>query len=639
LAGIVKIPGQQPQANTLERMGRALAHRGPDSNGHWIGNNVGFAHQRLSIIDLSKEGHQPMLSSNGRYALVFNGEIFNFETLRQETSITDYHGHSDTEVLLQALIEWGVERAVSKLVGMFAFAFYDRQAQSLWLVRDRLGIKPLYYGWQDGSLIFASELGAIEAASSHRPEVSKDAIALMMRHNHVPAPYCIYENFNKLTPASILKVDTSIAPSPSACSKTLFWSPQKAINTPLSMPDEQWRQAFQNQLRDAVKTRLVSDVPLGGFLSGGIDSTLIVALMQEQSERRVSTYTIGFEDDGFNEAEHAKLTALHLGTDHHELYLNEQSVLDAVAQLPKLCDEPFADQSILPTYLLCNMAKQDVTVALSGDGGDEILWGYSRYPTRERLDQLRSRIPALMRPLASSALSSKLLQRTVGALPTPSMLGRSSRIADKMQMSAQMLSMDDENEFYRFLMSHWKTPTALIRGSKELPTHYSDPPDWTLNLPVWRRMSALDLIAYLPDDCLTKVDRASMAVSLEVRVPLLDHRVVEMAYQLPEHLVRRDGIGKIILRDMLDEYVPRAMMDRPKSGFGVPLGNWLKGPLKDWAYDLLSGENLARQEFFNIQMVTELHTQHQAGNADWSAYLWDVLMFLNWDRSRETAGR
>lgn len=634
IAGSVVSPGHSVLASTVQRMGQALEHRGPDSKGHWLGENVGLAHQRLSVIDLSNEGQQPMLSGDGRFALSFNGEIYNFNALRQELSSTPYNGKSDTEVLLRALTEWGVENTVRKLVGMFAFAFYDRQTHALWLVRDRLGVKPLYYGWQGGSFLFASELTAIEAGAAQRPRVCPNALALMMRHNHIPAPYCIYENFHKLSPAHILQIDTAAKPINGACTKSQYWSPESAICQELVMSDAEWQKEFHNTLRNAVRTRLVSDVPVGGFLSGGIDSTLVVALMKEQSDKSVSTYTIGFEETAFNEAEHAKNTARYLGTSHHELYLAEQDVVAAVTKLPDLCDEPFADQSILPTYLLSKMARQNVTVALSGDGGDEILWGYARYSMREQLDHYRNLMPRTLRPVMSQFFSSRVAKRVLGALPTPAFLGRSSRVLDKLDTAAYMLNIDDDNEFYRYFMSHWKNPTTLISGASEPPTIYSHPPNWTMSLPVWRRMCALDLLAYLPNDCLTKVDRASMAVSLEVRVPLLDHRVVEMAYQLPEHLVRHNGVGKVMLRNILNEYVPQEMMDRPKSGFGVPLDGWLRGPLKEWANDLLSDESFNRTGLFDVDMVMALNTQHQAGKADYSAYLWDVLMFLSWDRSR-----
>ncbi len=634
IAGVVKHPSVAVEQAQLQRMGRAIAHRGPDSSGTWLEANVGLVHQRLAVIDLTAEGHQPMTSEDGRYVLVFNGEIYNFEALRARLSAQPYHGHSDTEVLLRAIVEWGLTATIAQLVGMFAFALYDRQANTLNLVRDRLGIKPLYYGWHQGQFLFASELHAIEAALEQRPKVSADSVALMMRHNHVPAPYCIYENFRKLPPGSIFETATIKGHALGSGALSSYWSPQAALNGELSMSDEQWQAALHDALREAVKLRLVSDVPLGGFLSGGIDSTLVVALMQEQSEQRVSTYTIGFDDQAFDEAAFAKATAAHLGTNHHELYLQESDVLDAVAQLPQLCDEPFADQSILPTYLLCKMARTDVTVALSGDGGDELMWGYQRYPTRERLDRLRLLVPSPVRPLAARVLSSQALAKTLGKLPLPRAFGRASRLGDKLQMSAQLLSLEDEDQLYRYLMSHWKNPTQLVKGSHEPATLYSHPPDWLRRLPVWKRMCVLDLLAYLPNDCLTKVDRASMAVGLEARVPLLDHRVVELAYGLPEHLVRRSGRGKILLRTILDEYVPRTMMDRPKSGFGVPLATWLRGPLRDWAHELLSRQNLEAGNLFNVDLVSDLHAQHQAGTADWSAYLWDVLMYQNWERSR-----
>lgn len=633
IAGMVLTSGQRPSLAELQKMGSAIAHRGPDQSGQWRANNVGLAHQRLSILDLSTHGRQPMVSADGRFALAFNGEVYNFETLRAQLPPHHYHGGSDTEVLLQALIHWGVTRTVAAITGMFAFAFVDTQADKLWLVRDRLGIKPLYYGWSENRFVFASELHSIEAVASERPTVDPASVALMLRHNHVPAPYSIYKGIQKLPPATILEASTDDCANHRTVQLQTFWKPL-GLETFDDGSDAQWQERLHARLRDAVRDRLVSDVPLGGFLSGGIDSTLIVALMQEQSSTTVSTYTIGFHDARLDEASYAAATAQHLGTKHHELYVSEQHVLDAVSRLPAICDEPFADQSILPTFLLCNMARNDVTVALTGDGGDELFWGYSRYPARERLDRMRRSIPAWLRPASAAVLGSSALAKLVGAIPTPAFLGRASRLGDKLSMAAELLQVEDENETYRYLMSHWKHPSKIVRDAIEPQTLYSHPPDWVRALPPWRRMCVLDLLAYLPNDCLTKVDRASMAVGLEARVPLLDHRVVGLAYQLPEHLVRDGVVGKVLLRRILDDYVPRQMMERPKAGFGVPLASWLRGPLRDWSHDLLRRERLERQGVFNPDPVLKLLAEHQNGTADWSAYLWDVLMFCAWDEPR-----
>lgn len=635
LVGLVQ-PGGVVDRGEVTAMCNLLAHRGPDDARVWLHRDLALGHRRLSVIDLSTAGRQPMPSADQRFTIVYNGEIYNAAELRAQLSHVAWRGHSDTEVLVEAIACWGVQATLTKLVGMFAFAVYDKHLHSLTLARDRLGIKPLYLGWQDGRLVFASELRVVGALRGSTPTISADVLASMLRHNHVPAPHCIYRGFAKLAPGCMAELQLDSLIPGTLPEQQRYWSVQPALSQTQRGDTSQLQEQLLGHLREAVRCRLVADVPLGAFLSGGVDSSLVVALMQEQASGSVRTFTIGFTTDGFDEAQHAKQVAAHLGTRHTELYVDEPQVLQAAERLGSLSDEPFADASILPTFLLCQMARRDVTVTLSGDGGDELLWGYARYPAAERMMRLRNVMPTPLAHVSAALLKSRLLQHSVTGLPMPDAFGRRSRLAAKCVMAAGMLSATDHNAAYRVLMSLWQQPELLVPGAIEAPTVYSNPQTWVCEVPQWRRMSLMDLLAYLPDDCLTKVDRASMAVGLEARVPLLDHRVVEFCYGLPENAVREGAAGKLLLRRLLTQYLPESLVNRPKAGFSVPLGDWLRGPLREWAQDLLSADSLRATGLIDPQPVQAMLRRHMQTQTDCSASLWCVLMFQAWQQGRAT---
>ena len=631
-------------AATVEAMSDTLRHRGPDDGGVWVDAEAGIAlgHRRLSIVDLSPEGHQPMLSAGGRYVISFNGEIYNFLILRKELEAelgeptSTWRGHSDTEVMLAAISRWGVEGAVNRFNGMFAFALWDRHERLLYLVRDRLGKKPLYYGWMGAAFLFGSELKALRAHPAFRPEIDRGALALLLRHNYIPAPYSIYQGISKLPPGKILKFDVSR--SGAADGPIPYWSvrdvAERGAAEPFVGSMEDATKELDVLLRDAVRSRMVADVPLGAFLSGGIDSSVIVALMQAQSERPVKTFTIGFWEAGYNEAEDARAVARHLGTDHTELYVTPQQALDVIPRLPDLFDEPFSDSSQIPTFLVSEMARQHVTVSLSGDGGDELFFGYPRY---FKARNVWGKVEWM------GAANRRILARTLAALPVwpldaalrrlPVLSGRCRRsnpIGGRLHRTSELLANDSAEDFYSRMIGHWKDPVSVVLGASDPPTAYSDPSRWAKLPGLDDRMMYLDSVAYLPDDILVKVDRASMGVSLEARAPLLDHRVVELAWRLPISMKVRGREGKRILRNLLYRYVPRELVDRPKKGFGVPIDSWLRDPLREWAEALLDERRLRDEGFFNPVPIREKWAEHLSGRHDWQYYLWDILMFQAW---------
>lgn len=629
LAGLFS-PSKTPDMATLQRMSEAIIHRGPDDVGMWQKDGLALAHRRLSVVDLSAAGHQPMVSHDGRWVLCYNGEIYNFEALRQSLPQTDWRGHSDSEVILEAFAHWGVQKSVQQFVGMFAFAAYDLQRKELWLGRDRLGIKPLYYGWQGETFAFASELSPFQLLEE-RCEVDPKSVRSYLRYGYIPAPHSIYRGIFKLEPGHIarLPLDDNVRIG-TAPSTSEYWSFRHfAESSRLDISEVDAVDHLQGLLQNAVRDRLVADVPLGAFLSGGYDSSLVCALMQEQSSLPANTFSIGFDNPVFNEAEHAKRIAEHLGTRHTELYVSNTDLLKAVDKLPQLCDEPFADSSILPTYLVSEMARRQVTVSLSGDGGDELFWGYHRYSTSTAIWQKMARIPMSLRQTGAAISRHALTQALTRRIPVPAWGGRPGMLNQKLQRGADMLDAQNEAQSYEQLMSQWNDPDLLITAS-DRGNAYRDREHWTMQLPAEQRMAAQDLLMYLPDDILTKVDRASMAVSLEARVPLLDHRVVEFAAQLPDNFKRRGSASKYLLREVLARYVPRDLTDRPKMGFGVPLGEWLRGPLKEWAGDLLSPGSIERHELLNARPVSELWQEHQRGYSNNSAKLWFVLMLQMW---------
>ena len=627
---------------TARRMALAIRHRGPDDEGAWVDPAAGLAlaFRRLSIVDLSPQGHQPMISACGRYVIAFNGEIYNFGDLRHDLDTEapglPWRGHSDTEVMLAAISRWGLDAAIRRFNGMFAFAVWDRQERSLHLVRDRLGKKPLYYGWMGTSFLFGSELKALAAHPSFEGEVDRDVLALFLRHNYVPNPYSIYRGIKKLPPATMLTLSSDKAgeyPAPIP-----YWSArqmaEKGVQAPFQGSEAQAIERLDELLRDAVRMRMVADVPLGAFLSGGIDSSLVVALMQAQSPRPVRTFTIGFNEADYNEAEDAGRVARHLGTDHTELYVTPEEARAVIPRLPEIFDEPFSDSSQIPTLLVSEMARRHVTVSLSGDGGDELFGGYNRYFWAMKVWSSVGWMPRRVRQAAASAifaLSPDTWGRTFHRLdPVLPGWARQRQPGDKLHRLAGIMAVDRPESIYRGLVSHWKEPASMVLGSREPPTILSDESRWANVGDFTQGMMYLDTVTYLPDDILTKVDRASMAVSLEARAPLLDYRVMELAWQLPPSMKIRDGRGKWILRELLYRYVPREMIDRPKMGFGVPIDSWLRGPLRDWAESLLDERRLREEGFLDPAPIRRMWAEHLSGRQNWQYYLWDILMFQAW---------
>ena len=621
----------------LRRMADTIVHRGPDSDGYWVDGEAGIAlaHRRLAIIDLSPAGHQPMAGHDGRFVLSYNGEIYNHLDLRrqlEERGPIEWRGHSDTETLLQGFSAWGVLGTLERANGMFALALWDRADRKLVLARDRMGEKPLYYGLQGKTLLFGSELKALRQHPAWQGGINRDALALFLRHNYVPGPYSIYDNVRKLPPAHYLEVglDDAVLPDPVA-----YWDiaakAAEGRNRPFSGSAEESVDALETLLLDAVGMRMAADVPLGAFLSGGYDSSTIVALMQRQSARPVKTFSIGFSEAEYDEARYAKRVAAHLGTDHTELYVSPQDALDQLPILPHHWDEPFADSSQIPTLLVSRLARSEVTVSLSGDGGDELFCGYTRYTQGYDIWRRLSKLPRGARGLLSGALRRTPADFIDGMMKfAPSRL-RKMAVGDRLLKFADVLATEQSGDFYRSLVSHSKNPSALVPGAHEPPTILTTPDlDWPADGDFRDRMMYLDMRSYLPDDILVKVDRASMAVSLESRVPLLDHRVVEFALALPLEHKLRNNEPKWPLRQVLYRHVPREMMERPKMGFGVPIEHWLRGPLRSWADDLLAPDRLRRDGYFDADMVSQLWSDTRSGRRRMHYYVWDVLMFQAW---------
>ncbi|OWW18564.1 asparagine synthase (glutamine-hydrolyzing) [Noviherbaspirillum denitrificans] len=627
----------------VKRMSAAIQHRGPDDSGWWQDgvHPLFLGHRRLSIVDLSPAGHQPMHSSSGRYVIVFNGEIYNHLSLRErmesEGRAPDWRGHADTETLLAGFDAWGIQSTVEQAIGMFAFAVWDRQERVLTLCRDRLGEKPLYYGWQrqgrHHAFLFGSELKALRAHPAFEGTINRGALSLLLRYNYVPAPYSIYEGIAKLPPGCLL----AMSPDSRETKLTQYWSGTQAagqgVANPFTDSPEQAVDALENLLKDAVRRQMMADVPLGAFLSGGIDSTTIVALMQSQSSRPVKTFSIGFHEEEFNEAERAKAVARHLGTDHTELYVTADQAMRVIPSLPALYDEPFSDSSQIPTYLVAQLARRHVTVSLSGDAGDELFCGYNRYQVTATLWNKIAAGPLALRKLAASGLTSvspqtwNSLARSVSGLIPRSM--RFANVGDKLHKGAEVLGSDSVDALYLKLASHWHDPAAVVLGGSEPPALLTRDAHTVAGLDSVQRMMLLDMLTYLPDDILVKVDRAAMAVSLETRVPYLDHRVVEFAWSLPQSVKLRDGQTKWVLRQVLQRHVPEALVSQPKMGFGVPIGAWLRGPLRAWAESLLDESRLRREGFFDPAPIRQMWNEHLAGKPR-QFYLWDVLMFQSW---------
>lgn len=621
-----------------------IQHRGPDGDGVWTDGEAGVAlgHRRLAIIDLSPAGHQPMISPSGRYVLVFNGEIYNHLALRQALPGVSWCGHSDTETLLAGFEQWGVEATLQRSVGMFAIALWDRSERALYLARDRLGEKPLYYGWQRGVFLFGSELKSLERHPAFANEIDRNAIALQLRHNYIPAPFSIYRGISKLEPGTWLRVtasSVSAMPEPSG-----YWSVRETVEQGLANPfagtDEEAIQLVDSTLREAVAAQMVADVSLGAFLSGGVDSSTIVALMQAQSQQPVRTFSIGFNEAGFDEAQHAKAVAAHLGTHHTELYVTPQQALDVVEKLPFLYDEPFSDSSQIPTFLVAQMTQQHVTVSLSGDAGDEIFGGYNRYMFAPSLWKKMRWVPANFRHglarLLTSVSPAQWDGLFAGVRPLLPAGLRFAQPGDKLHKLLGVLDVASPELLYYALVSHWASPTDVVLHATEPLTQVTDRARWPAVDSLEHWMMAVDAMTYLPDDILAKVDRAAMGVSLETRVPFLDHRVVELAWRLPLHMKVRNGCGKWILRQVLYRYVPAALIERPKMGFAVPLDSWLRGPLRDWAESLLDEQRLKQDGFFAPGPIRQKWREHLSGRRNWQYHLWDVLMFQAWWQGRRS---
>ena len=628
--------GSRVEPEIAAQMASQISTRGPDDAGVWADSRAGLAiaHRRLAILDVSPAGHQPMLSPCGRYSLVYNGEIYNHLDIRRELEGEGggfkWRGHSDTETLLAALRHWGVRKTLERLNGMFAFALWDSTERKLFLARDRMGEKPLYYGCNSGAFLFGSELKALTAHPDWRGEVDRNALALYMRHNYVPTPWSIYRGIQKLAPAHYVIIgDGGRSIGDPRCYWNLGAVAERGVvsssGDPAMLADE-----LDTLLRDSVGRRMASDVPLGAFLSGGFDSTMVVALMQAQSQRAVKTFTIGFSEEGYNEAVHARAVADHLGTDHTELYVTPEDAMAVIPKLASIYDEPFSDSSQIPTFLVSQLARKHVTVSLSGDGGDELFYGYGRYLKAQGIWDKIEYLPLPLRRLASLILSrapGQSLEAVMSMLPSRFHV---AHLADRLPKLAEILGHSSGELFYRELLSHSKDPDQLVIGAQEPSTILSRPDTLPRSLGLRERMMYLDMMTYLPDDILTKVDRASMAVGLEARVPLLDHRLVEFAWRVPTKYKYRDGQGKWLLRQVLYRYVPRELMERPKMGFGVPIEHWLKGPLREWAESLLDERRLREEGFFDPVPIRKMWEEHVKGHRRWHYYLWDVLMFQAW---------
>ncbi len=639
-------------AGSIKQMTDTLQHRGPDDSGIWMDCEcgVGLGHRRLAILDLSPSGHQPMHSASGRYVIVFNGEVYNHLSLRRQLEAGEalqrvWQGHSDTETLLACFEAWGIKESLQDFVGMFAFAVWDRQERQLTLARDRMGEKPLYYGWCSGGFIFGSELKALRQYPGFTNPIARDVIPLYLRYSYIPAPHSIYQGIYKLEPGCMFTVDAPApyvepAFAPHAPSEDVNWTLQrywslhdqiKKRESGMILDEREALSSLETALTASVRIQSVADVPLGAFLSGGIDSSLIAALMQGQTSKPIKTFTIGFEEDGYSEAVYAKAVAEHLHTDHTEIYLNASQAMEVIPQLPTLYDEPFADSSQIPTFLVAQMARQYVTVALSGDGGDELFGGYNRYLWAPKIWRKIAWLPYAVRQQLSHFLiwasQNDLLRYQQGIAHKFSI----ALAGEKLQKLGQRLQgVRDIDDFYLSLVSEWRAPEEIVLAGQRVETLLTDRRKWPQLERAEERMMYCDAMTYLPDDILCKVDRAAMGVSLETRVPFMDHRVVELAWRLPLHMKIRGGQGKWPLRQLLYKYVPKELIERPKQGFAIPLGEWLRGPLRNWAEHLLDPASLSEQGYFRPEPLRQKWQEHLSGKYNREHSLWSILMFQVW---------
>ena len=630
--------------NVILKMNSAIAHRGPDSNNVWQDKNSGiiFGHQRLSILDLSRAGSQPMESGSGRFIITYNGEIYNHLEIRKELKRINlnikWRSNSDTETLLEALEFWGIEKALNKTIGMFAFGIWDKKYRTLTLARDRMGEKPLYFGWQGKGdnkvFLFGSELKALKVHPEFNSEISRDAISLQLRHNYIPDPYSIYKDINKLLPGHYLQLKENDLKKNLLPNPKIYWSLTKSAiygnNNQLLLSKENIQSDLEKRLKSSVKKQMISDAPLGAFLSGGIDSSTVVALMQSQSNHPIKTFTIGFSEDDYNEAQHAKKIAKHIGTDHTELYCSSKTALEVIPKLSTMYDEPFSDSSQIPTFILSQLAKQHVKVALSGDGGDELFCGYNRYISTNNWSKTFNRIPISLRKKLSYLLKSISQNNWNNLSKILPGLNQNTNLGHKIYKGADALEASTLSDLYYILSSQWQNPTDTVISSKEQETFLTKFKPELSSLNNHQKMMVIDLMTYLPNDILVKVDRASMASSLETRMPFLDHELIEHVWKIPHSLKFKNGQGKWILRQILNNYVPKNLTERTKKGFGIPLGTWLRGPLKDWAENLLNEKRLLREGYFNPKQIRDKWNEHLTNKKNWQYDLWNVLMFQAW---------
>lgn len=622
----------------VRAMADCMVLRGPDGSGTWVDERSGIAlgHRRLSVIDLTTHGHQPMSSSSERYVIAYNGEIYNFQDIRRdlECAGVQFCGHSDTEVLLAAIERWGLEATLKRANGMFAFAVWDQHARTLYIARDRFGQKPIYYGFSGSYFVFASELKPIKTLIGNDLKIDRSIVRAYLRHGYVPTPYSIYEGICKLQPGTFLKLTLEDVSSRRMGAPQAYWSALEVAKAGLDRPfegrEDDAVDALDELLCDAVGKCMVSDVPLGAFLSGGIDSSTVVSVMQAQSSRPVKTFSIGFEEAQYNEAAYAGKVARHLKTDHTELYVTEKDALDVLPKLPLLYDEPFADASQIPTYLVSKLARQHVTVSLSGDGGDELFGGYNRYLFANRLDRFDSIMPKpvigilvdLMRTFSVSAWD------RVGSLMPERF--KFPQFGDKVHKLASVVDTASPQDRYYALCSIWQNAEDVVCNKEHSPYTLGVPSQWPLLNEHIHQMMYVDAVTYLPDDILTKIDRASMGVSLEARIPLLDHRIYELAWQFALGAKIKGGQGKWPLRQVLHRYVPREIIKRPKMGFGAPIGIWLRKELRDWVESLLATERLRDEGFFDPSIITDTWNEHLRGARNWQYQIWTILMFQAW---------
>lgn len=643
---------------TVQRMADTLQHRGPDDAGTWVDEDARLAlgHRRLSIVDLSSHGHQPMQSMCGRFVIVLNGEIYNFAALRVELEQLGqrFRGHSDTEVMLAAISQWGWEAALARFNGMFAFVLWDRHERTLHLGRDRLGEKPLYYGWMGEIFVFASELKALSVHPRFRGDINRDVLALYFRHNYVPTPFSIYRDVYKLPAGCVLKVSACALErratfSPSPEDATASWKPmrywslkevsQNGCAAPFQGTESEAAEYLGFLLADAVRLQMAADVPLGSFLSGGIDSSTVVALMQAASGQPVKTFSLGCDEGEHNEAEDAKAVAQHLGTDHTDLHVTAKDAMAVIPQLPALYDEPFSDSSQIPVYLIARHARRDVTVCLSGDGGDELFAGYNSYFWAQNIWRHTRLLPPLLRHATAGTLRmippqtwNIAFAKLAALLPSR---WQQSEPGDKLHRLADLLPAGTPHALYYTLVSRWRTPTALVVNSNEPPTMLTNSEYRPELSDFVQHMMYFDLMTYLTDDILVKVDRASMGVGLEVRIPLLDYRVVEFARRIPISMLVKNNRGKWLLRQVLHRHVPERLVNRPKLGFSVPISSWLRGPMRDWAEALLCAKRLQHDGYLNPGIICQKWNEHLRGIRNWSRELWEVLMFQAWHENAQ----